>query len=122
MLPQEHKDLIEVLMQKTAGNGMTWERGQGRLDFQSRFKGRKFLVNKYFATLPDGSAPCLSLAIFNAKDALESEFTLCDGIAEQKDDYTLINNLYNAVSDKVPVKIVYSNLSLINSITQSLKE
>lgn len=122
MLPQDHKDLIDVLVKKTAENGMTWEKGQGRLSYQSTFKGRRFLVDKYFASLGAESAPCVSLAIFNDKNALESEITLCDGLEEQKADYSLINSLYNSVSDKVPGKDKYANLPHVSSITQSLMD
>jgi hypothetical protein len=124
MLPQEHKDLIDVLVKKTAENGMIWEKGLGRLSYQSTFKGRRFLIDKYFASVGTGieSAPCLSLATFNEKNELESEITLCDGIDDQKADYSLIDGLYKQVSDKVPGKDKYANLSLVSSITQSLME
>jgi hypothetical protein len=122
MLQKEHKDLINILVKKTAENGMTWGKGLGRLSYQSMYKGRKFLIDKYFASLSGESAPCLNLSIFNDKNALESEITLCNGISDQKDDYALIDNLYNQVSGKVPGKDKYADLSLLNSITQSLME
>jgi hypothetical protein len=122
MLQKEHIDLIAQLVKKTAENAMVWEKGLGRLSYQSVYKNRKFLIDKYFASVSSESAPCLNLAIFNDKNALESEIVLCDGMNDQKGDYTLLNDLYTQVSGKVPGKDKYPDLSLLSSITHSLME
>jgi hypothetical protein len=120
MLTQEHKNLIQLLVDKTNGGSIIWGKAGSRYSFLTKARENTFRIDKYFAG--DDSAPCLNLSTFNIKGDLLLDIVLCKGIPDQINDYDLLNALYSKVEREIAGDIIQKDIPVVTSITQSLQQ
>ncbi len=121
MLLGSYIALITTLINKTEDGTLTWQKGKSRLGYETISKGNRFLIDKYFASANGNeSAGCLNLSIFE-NDILVAEIVLCNAFDDQKQDYSLLNDLYSKVEASQLGAKKNSDIPLINAITQSLQ-
>lgn len=120
MLTQEYRQLIEVLVQKTANGALSWKKGESRFSYETKAPENSFKVDKYFAG--DHNDACLNLSAYDKKGDLVLEVVVCRGIEGQLEDYEFLSTLYSGVEHQVYDGNIPQVIPVVNSITQSLQQ